>query len=174
MKKIIKTAALACAMLMAATAFAACGEESSTANSNNNNNTNNGTSVVSTPTANNNQIYNSNGILIAEDSAINTADSTAEGILTAVIQQQGLETEKKSAEGNMFMYVKGNTLVVEVDCIKDLTDSEKDTIGPSMEQSAHSMMQGLTQMKQYNLNIAVAVAVVENNGNVCYSKVFSA
>ena len=74
----------------------------------------------------------------------------------------------------MFMYVKGNTLVVEVDCIKDLTDSEKDTIGPSMEQSAQSMMRGLTQMKQYNLNIAVAVAVVENNGNVCYSKVFSA
>ncbi len=206
MKKFLKTIAVISAMLVAVSAFTACGKkeekkaESSTAASSaaSSDKTEADTTVAAStqapeteadttvaettaPAANNHQIINSKNIVLAEDDVINTDDATAEALLNAAIKQQGIDeqmaatNEQMNGEATLDFYVKGNTMVAEINAVKDLTDEEKENIGPAFEGSAEEMVTAFQTLKdEYNITVAMVVAVVENNGNVCYSKVFSA
>ena len=134
--------------------------------------------ISDTPTGGSNMIFNDSGIVIADDPAINNGDTTAESILNMVLNQKNMSSSMEQLNTQMQgkatvkMYAKGNALVIELDAIADLTDEQKQNIGPSFESNVSSVTTPLTQMKdQYGISMVVVVAVVENNGNVCFSKV---
>ncbi len=134
--------------------------------------------ISDTPTGGSNMIFNDSGIVIADDPAINNGDTTAESILNMVLNQKNMSSSMEQLNTQMQgkatvkMYAKGNALVIELDAIADLTDEQKQNIGPSFESNVSSVTTPLAQMKdQYGISMVVVVAVVENNGNVCFSKV---
>ena len=134
--------------------------------------------ISDTPTGGSNMIFNDSGIVIADDPAINNGDTTSESILNMVLNQKNMSSSMEQFNTQMQgkatakMFAKGNALVIELDAIADLTDEQKQNIGPSFESNVSSVTTPLTQMKdQYGISMVVVVAVVENNGNVCFSKV---
>lgn len=134
--------------------------------------------ISDTPTGGSNMIFNDSGIVIADDPAINNGDTTSESILNMVLNQKNMSSSMEQFNTQMQgkatakMFAKGNALVIELDAIADLTDEQKQNIGPSFESNVSSVTTPLAQMKdQYGISMVVVVAVVENNGNVCFSKV---
>ena len=104
MKKIIKGIAIVSALLMAMTAFTACGNNSSSKSEES------GSSVSSqakdesskeeskdektskTDTGSATKLVDEDGLEIADDPAINVNDSTAEAIITKAIEEKGLSS----------------------------------------------------------------------------------
>ena len=132
------------------------------------------------PSADANKLYNNNGILLADDPAINTSDASTEAILNLSLQQGGMESQMETLnkqmgdKGSASMYVKGNTIVMEFDVTDAMTDAEKSTFGPAMEASSGQMMSSFKTLKdQYGISVNVVIALVESSGNVYYSKVYT-
>ena len=137
-------------------------------------------SSAPTPSADANKLYNNNGILLADDPAIDTSDASTEAILNLSLQQGGMESQMETLnkqmgdKGSASMYVKGNTIVMEFDVTDAMTDAEKSTFGPAMEASSGQMMSSFKTLKdQYGISVNVVIALVESSGNVYYSKVYT-
>ena len=174
MKKIIKGIAIVSALLMAMTAFTACGNNSSSKSEES------GSSVSSqakdesskeeskdektskTDTGSATKLVDEDGLEIADDPAINVNDSTAEAIITKAIEEKGLSsmtsTIVKNAGGRVSdasIFAKGNTFVFEMVLSDTISESDKN------------------QKDKTGLSLAFVLAVIDSDGSLYISKVYS-
>ena len=138
-------------------------------------------SFSSVPSSNSTALYGKSGALLADDPAINVDDSTSEVLMTRALESQNIDqaiatmNSQLNGKATVDMYMKGNTLVLEVNANSSMTDAEKAAFEPSMANSATTFGTTLKTFKDnYGINLAVVIALVEDNGNVYYSKVVKA
>ena len=193
MKKIIKGIAIVSALLMAMTAFTACGNNSSSKSEES------GSSVSSqakdesskeeskdektskTDTGSATKLVDEDGLEIADDPAINVNDSTAEAIITKAIEEKGLSsmtsTIVKNAGGRVSdasIFAKGNTFVFEMVLSDTISESDKNQIKPGLESTNFSSQLKFDELKdKTGLSLAFVVDVIGSDGSLYISKVYS-
>ena len=204
MKKFIKGIAIVSALLMAMTAFTACGnnsssskseessasvssetkeeskkEESSKDESKGEESKEDQTSRTDTGSAT--KLIDNNGLEIADDPAINVNDSTAEAIITKAIEEKGLSsmtsTIVKNAGGRVSdasIFAKGNTFVFEMVLSDTISESDKNQIKPGLESTNFSSQLKFDELKdKTGLSLAFVLAVIDSDGSLYISKVYS-
>ena len=146
MRKFIKAIALASAMLMAATAFAACGSDDKSSSK-----SASSVSDVSVTQADVHKITTEKGIEIANDSAIDTSDSAAESTISAYLSKntQLKDSIESSAAGNATanIYAKGNAMVVECTLTVMLDDGQTSAIKNAGDSVISSLKPMLSSMR---------------------------
>ena len=193
MKKFIKGIAIVSALLMAMTAFTACGNNSSSKSEES------GSSVSSqakdesskeeskdektskTDTGSATKLVDEDGLEIADDPAINVNDSTAEAIITKAIEEKGLSsmtsTIVKNAGGRVSdasIFAKGNTFVFEMVLSDTISESDKNQIKPGLESTNFSSQLKFDELKdKTGLSLAFVLAVIDSDGSLYISKVYS-
>ena len=191
MKKIIKGIAIVSALLMAMTAFTACGNNSSSKSEES------GSSVSSqakdesskeeskdektskTDTGSATKLVDEDGLEIADDPAINVNDSTAEALLNKAIESKNLSSIStqivNSSEGNITdasIFAKGNAMVIEMKLSSTVSKSDKAELSPFLD-TLSSRIKPAELKETTGISLVCVVAAVDYDGSLLDSRVYS-
>ena len=174
MKRFIKGIAIVSALLMAVTAFTACGNGSS----NSSKKDSSSSAQSSKEEVNVHKLLGDNGAVLAEDSKIDINDAEAQAKIEDYMAKNNAEDQEKllSQEGvtEAKIYAKGNTMVWQVKFLKDLTDEQKVTAKTTfggIEESFSDLSEARSETGVSNLCVVFVVEL--NDGSPVYTKVYT-
>ena len=135
----------------------------------------------SSVSGNSTTLYDENGLKLIDDSRINTKDTTAQALLSVAISStpslsDDTLTQSLNGMGTVHVFAKGNAMVLEVNANSSMTSTQKAAFQMGFESSVSDSL--ATSFKtledNYGIKIVMVFALVNDDGTLFSSKVFSA